>query len=106
MATGAPLLERRPGFAHLEEQRQQRRQVEFQGVKTLNLAQAYAIFQGGQALFVDARDPDEYAELHVAGAVNLTPDLLKRSEGTPPCRASPGTARSWFTAAWPAAIGR
>lgn len=68
--------------SHLEEQRQQRRQVEFQGVQTLNLAQAYAIFQGGQALFVDARDPDEYAELHVAGAVNLTPDLLKR-QGNP-----------------------
>ena len=57
--------------AHLEQLRQQRRKVEFQGVQTLNLSQAYAIFQGGRALFVDARDPDEYAELHVAGAVNL-----------------------------------
>jgi len=68
--------------SHLDEQRQQRRKVEFQGVQTLNLSQAYAIFQGGQALFVDARDPEEYAELHVAGAVNLTPDLLKR-QGNP-----------------------
>ncbi len=64
--------------AHLEQQRQQRRQVEFQGVKTLNLPQTYEIFQGGQALFVDARDADEYAELHIAGAVNLSVDLLER----------------------------
>lgn len=34
--------------SHLDEQRQQRRQVEFQGVQTLNLSQAYAIFQGGR----------------------------------------------------------
>ncbi|MGP8049495.1 MAG: rhodanese-like domain-containing protein [Desulfobaccales bacterium] len=64
--------------AHLEEQRQQRREVEFQGVKTLNLSQTYDIFQGGQALFVDARDADEFAELHITGAVNLSLDLLAR----------------------------
>ena len=64
--------------AHLEQQREQRREVEFQGVKTLNLPQTYEIFQGGQALFVDARDADEYAELHITGAVNLPPDLLAR----------------------------
>ena len=63
--------------AHLEQQREQRRKVEFQGVKTLNLPQTYEIFQGGQALFVDVRDADEYAELHIAGAVNLPPDLLE-----------------------------
>jgi rhodanese-related sulfurtransferase len=64
--------------AHLEQQREHRRQVEFQGVPTLNLAQTYAIFQKGQALFVDARDADEYAELHIAGAVNLPAELLTR----------------------------
>jgi rhodanese-related sulfurtransferase len=63
-----------PGL--LEQQREQRRQVEFQGVKTLNLAQAYEIFQKGQALFVDARNPEEFAELHIAGAVNLSRERL------------------------------
>ncbi len=57
--------------AHLEEMRTHRRQVQFQGVKTLNLAQAYALFQKGQSLFIDARQPEEYAELHITGAVNL-----------------------------------
>ena len=61
--------------AHLEEMRAHRRQVQFQGVKTLNLAQAYALFQKGQSLFIDGREPEEYAELHIAGAVNLP--LLK-----------------------------
>ncbi len=75
--------------AYLEQQRQQRRQLEFQGVKTLDLPQAYEIFQGGQALFVDARDADEYAELHIAGAVNLSPDLLERQGN----RALEGIAR-------------
>jgi rhodanese-related sulfurtransferase len=75
--------------AYLEQQREQRRRVEFQGVKTLNLPQAYEIFQGGQALFVDAREADEYAELHIAGAVNLPPDLLERQGN----RALPDIAR-------------
>lgn len=65
----------------LEQQREQRRRVEFQGVKTLNLAQTYEIFQKGQALFVDARSVEEFAELHIAGAVNLTRERLDE-EGT------------------------
>ena len=62
--------------AYLETQREQRLQKEFQGVKTLNLAQAYEIFQKGQALFVDARSAEEYAEMHIPGAVNLTRERL------------------------------
>ena len=61
----------------LEQARSQRRQEEFQGVKTLNLAQAYALFQKGQALFIDARPADEYAEIHVPKAMNITPDMLE-----------------------------
>ncbi len=64
--------------AHLEQQREQRRRVEFQGVKTLSLAQAHEIFQQGQALFIDARNAEEYAELHIPGAINLPPWDLKR----------------------------
>jgi rhodanese-related sulfurtransferase len=64
--------------AHLEQQREERRRAEFQGVKTLNLAQAYEIFQQGQALFVDARNADEYGELHIPGAVNLSSSDLNQ----------------------------
>jgi rhodanese-related sulfurtransferase len=59
--------------AYLEQQRDQRRSTEFQGVPTLSLVQAYEIFQQGQALFIDARKVEEYAELHIPGAVNLSP---------------------------------
>jgi rhodanese-related sulfurtransferase len=65
---------------HLEELRDKRRQSRFQGVKTLNLQQAYELFQGGEALFIDAREPKEYEELHVAGAINLPPDRLKERD--------------------------
>jgi len=58
--------------AHLDKSLEQRRRVKFQGVATINLAQAYEIFQQGQALFVDARNADEYEELHISGAVNLS----------------------------------
>jgi rhodanese-related sulfurtransferase len=64
--------------ALLAQARQQRRQQEFQGVKTLNLAQAYARFQQGQTLFIDARPPDEFAEIHVPKALNITPEMLKQ----------------------------
>lgn len=57
--------------AHLEKMRAQRREAQFQGVKTVNLAQAEAMWQQGQTLFIDARPPEEYQELHIAGAVNL-----------------------------------
>ncbi|MGA9753595.1 MAG: rhodanese-like domain-containing protein [Desulfobaccales bacterium] len=63
--------------ARLEQVRSQRRQEQFQGVKTINLPQAYAQFQGGQALFIDARKPDEYAELHISKALNITPSMLE-----------------------------
>jgi rhodanese-related sulfurtransferase len=64
--------------ARLEQVRSQRRQEQFQGVKTINLAQAYAQFQGGQALFIDARKPDEYGELHISKALNIYPSLLEK----------------------------
>ncbi len=57
--------------AYLETQREKRLQAGMPGIKSLNLAQAYEIFQKGQGLFVDARSADEYAELHIIGAINL-----------------------------------
>jgi rhodanese-related sulfurtransferase len=68
--------------ARLEQARQQRRHEQFQGVKTINLVQAYALFQTGKALFIDARPADEYAEIHVPKALNITPEMLKNPAAT------------------------
>ncbi len=69
--------------AHLAKAREARRRVQFQGVKTVSLAQALALQEGGQALFVDARKPEEFAELHIQGAVNLPPDSWQQVQETP-----------------------
>jgi len=69
--------------AKIEQIRSQRRAHEFQGVKTVNLAQAYALFQGGQALFIDAREPDEYAELHISKALNIYPSRFEAGGAGP-----------------------
>jgi rhodanese-related sulfurtransferase len=60
--------------ALLDQKRQERREVQFQGVRTLDLAQAYQTWQEKRALFVDARQAEEYQELHVQGAVNVAPE--------------------------------
>jgi len=62
--------------AHLEKMRAQRREEKFQGVKTLSLAQAYALHRQGKALFIDARPAEEYQELHIAGAINIPVEAL------------------------------
>jgi rhodanese-related sulfurtransferase len=59
----------------LSQARDQRRAEQFQGVKTANLAQAYALFQQG-SLFIDARPADEFAELHVPKSLNITPSQV------------------------------
>jgi rhodanese-related sulfurtransferase len=59
----------------LSQGRDQRRAEQFQGVKTVNLAQAYALFQQG-SLFIDARPADEFNELHVPKSLNITPDQV------------------------------
>jgi rhodanese-related sulfurtransferase len=61
----------------LSQARDQRRQEQFQGVKTISLAQAYAQFQQGQALFIDARPASEFAELHVPKSLNITPNMVE-----------------------------
>ncbi len=71
--------------AQLSKMRQERRQVQFQGVKTVNLSQAQVLWQEGRALFIDARKPEEFAELHIQGAINLPPDQWQKvaTEGLP-----------------------
>lgn len=44
------------------------------GVLALTAAEAYAVFEAGSALFLDARYPEEYAEGHIPGALNFPPD--------------------------------
>lgn len=61
---------------YLEQMRTQRRDVMFQGVKTVNLEQAYGLFQKGQVRFIDARQASEYEELRIPGAINLPPEKL------------------------------
>jgi rhodanese-related sulfurtransferase len=65
-----------PGY--LEKLRNRQRQVQFQGVKTLNLAQAHTLWKEGHSLFIDARSPQEYGELHIPGAINLPPEKLQQ----------------------------
>lgn len=57
----------------LERQEATRR---LEGIRTFNLQQAHALHQKGQTLFIDARPPGEYRELHIEGAVNLTAQQL------------------------------
>ena len=66
---------------HLDKVREERRAAQFQGIVTVNLAQAYELFQQGQTLFLDARSSDEYRELHIPSAVNLPPELLAKEGG-------------------------
>jgi rhodanese-related sulfurtransferase len=66
----------------LEQARHQRRQEQFQGVKTVNLAQAYSLFQQGKALFIDARPGDEYSELHIPQSINITMDMLNNHKAS------------------------
>lgn len=65
---------------YLDELRSQRRAEQFQGVPTLSLAQAHELFQQGQTLFLDARPPQEFQELHIAKAVNLPAEQVQEPQ--------------------------
>jgi rhodanese-related sulfurtransferase len=74
--------------AYLEEARNQRRETFYKGIPTVSLPQVHELFQQKEALFIDARPTEEYAELHISGAINLPPDQLEkegpqRLAGTP-----------------------
>jgi rhodanese-related sulfurtransferase len=67
----------------LEQARNQLRREQFQGVQTINLAQAYALFQQGRALFIDARPAEEFAEIHIPQAINISPSMLDKQGAAP-----------------------
>jgi hypothetical protein len=43
------------------------------GLRSISPEQAYAAFRSQSSLFVDARSPEEYAQGHIPGALNLAP---------------------------------
>jgi rhodanese-related sulfurtransferase len=59
--------------AYLDKRRDQRRALQFQGVKTVNLEQAYHLWEGN-TLIIDARHAEDYRELHMEKAMNFPPD--------------------------------
>ena len=40
-------------------------------VKTVGADEVHALAKGGQVLLVDARSPQEFAQVHILGAVNI-----------------------------------
>jgi rhodanese-related sulfurtransferase len=69
-------------FSQIKELEDQEAARRLQGVRTFNLEQAYALFQEHNALFVDARPPGEYRELHIEGAINLTAEQFNNTNIT------------------------
>ncbi len=47
-------------------------------IPTYTLDQAVALHEQGRAVFIDAREPEEYQELHIAGARSLPASKLSR----------------------------
>ena len=63
-------------FSQIKELERQKAAQLLQGIRTFNLQQAYALHQQGETIFIDARPPAEYRELHIEGAINLSADEL------------------------------
>ena len=57
--------------SYLEKIDEHRRATEFKGMPTVSLEEAHDLWKGGETLFLDARDADDFAELHIPKAVNL-----------------------------------
>ena len=57
--------------SYLEKVDEHRRATEFKGVPTVSLEEAHELWKEGESLFLDARDADDFAELHIPKAVNL-----------------------------------
>jgi rhodanese-related sulfurtransferase len=64
----------------LEDIQEHRRVTEFKGVPSISVQEAHELWKGGETLFLDARDADEYAELHIPKAINLPLEKLSEWE--------------------------
>jgi rhodanese-related sulfurtransferase len=51
---------------------------QLQGLEEIPLREAWALYQGGKALFVDARDPVSFYEGRIKGALNCPPGETER----------------------------
>jgi len=68
--------------SYLDKLHEQRRVTEFKGVPSVSLEQAHELWKGGETLFLDARDPDDFAELHIPKAINLPLDRISDIKNT------------------------
>jgi rhodanese-related sulfurtransferase len=68
--------------SYLDKIQEQRRVTEFKGIPTVKLEEAHELWKGGETLFIDARDPDDFAELHIPKAVNLPLDRISEIKNT------------------------
>jgi rhodanese-related sulfurtransferase len=62
--------------SQLERLQDDRRAVEFKGIPTVSLEKAHELWQKGRTLFIDVRSAKEFAELHVARAINVPEEKL------------------------------
>ena len=68
--------------SYLENIQEHRRVTEFKGVPAVTLEEAHDLWKGGETLFLDAREADDYAELHIPKAVNLPLDKISEIKKT------------------------
>lgn len=68
--------------AYLNEMRDRQQSVEFKGVPKLNLEETHNLWKQGETLFIDARTPEEFDELHIPRAINLPPKKLSDLQGS------------------------
>jgi rhodanese-related sulfurtransferase len=68
--------------SYLDKIAEHRRLTEFKGVPTVSLEEAHELWKGGETLFLDARLADDFAELHIAKAINLPEDRMKDIKNT------------------------
>ena len=68
--------------SYLDKIQEQRRVTEFKGVPSVSLEEAHELWKGGDTLFIDARDADDFAELHIPRAVNLPLDRISEIKNT------------------------
>jgi rhodanese-related sulfurtransferase len=68
--------------AYLDKIAEHQRVTEFKGVPSVSLEEAHELWKGGETLFLDARDADDFAELHIPKAVNLPLDKISDIKNT------------------------
>lgn len=68
--SGFPLFSRTPSVSPME-------QAAAMGIGTITLKEAKALFDQGEALFIDARPEAAYVERHIVGALSLPYDAFE-----------------------------